>query len=647
MPGQEDEKEQARRSAAVDKERKDLEKEESRRKKENDRESKERQRLEEIQSKEKNKLILKFSKEKRKSESVDRNKIRAVYRKDFTADLKRIRGEANASVLQYFDQEETLQEQVEHTKISRVSTEEEDRSCTEEQSPLDEFFESIPSCDSIFLRTSSSSSSSSLPSVPSTVREIVPKVLKTIPNGLSFISNDLQSTAILTQQNDDDKDRIEGVGESVESISRSEVIWDDVFQTANCLNVFNNFLQLQMPLKLDILVSKVAKVTQAGIACHVRKFQHVKNEKNSVSGSGIDSVDMIVKDRGERVGVQSDTMALNSRNTISDSSSCGNNISDSSGAISSSNDSSSSSTGVEVKEEMDTDELVKMDEDIKVDPGFTASIEETACKYKDSFLESIKPEEVEDGTIKEDTGKKIGLTAELNAEESSAPSSVTEIPMEIDGECSVPEGTSDPEEVRLLFIQFLISCVIMCVYVCACVVLSRRLSQSFLHFFPSICALFAIPFLSLFCFIFPISFLPTHSSAESSELFTLSFFYHIFLTFPSFSYSLTYLSTPIIPLIPLHPPALLYALSYPNLTFILIVIFTFILTFIFTFLPSQSFDLPALLEALADLDRIHLCLVSSLTADLHSLLDLGTQPTTDMLAHELSPCHLHLFLFII
>ena len=502
MPGQEDEKEQARRSAAVDKERKDLEKEESRRKKENDRESKERQRLEEIQSKEKNKLILKFSKEKRKSESVDRNKIRAVYRKDFTADLKRIRGEANASVLQYFDQEETLQEQVEHTKISRVSSEEEDRSCTEEQSPLDEFFESIPSCDSIFLRTSSSSSS--LPSVPSTVREIVPKALKTVPNGLSFISNELQSTAILTQQNDDDKDRIEGVGESVESSSRSEVIWDDVFQTANCLNVFNNFLQLQMPLKLDILVSKVAQVTQAGIACHVRKFQHVKNEKNSVSvsGSGIDSVDMIVKDRGERVGVQSDTMALNSRNTISDSSSCGNNISDSSGAISSSNDSSSSSTGVEVNEEMDTDELVKMDEDIKVDPGFTASIEETACKYKDSFLESIKPEEVEDGAIKEDSGKKIGLTAELNAEESSAPSSVTEIPMEIDGECSVPEGTSDPEEVRLLFIQFLISCVIMCVYVCACVVLSRRLSQSFLHFFPSICALFAIPFLSLFCFIF-------------------------------------------------------------------------------------------------------------------------------------------------
>lgn len=42
----------------------------------------------------------------------------------------------------------------------------------------------------------------------------------------------------------------------------------------------------------------------------------------------------------------------------------------------------------------------------------------------------------------------------------------------------------------------------------------------------------------------------------------------------------------------------------------------------------QTLDLPFLLEAISDLDRIHLCLVSSLTADLHTLLDLGGRVDT-------------------
>ena len=84
----------------MDKERKDLEKEELRKKREYEKETKERQRMEEIAEKENKKNLLKYVKEKKKNESVDRNKIRAVYRKDFTSDLKRIRGEAIAFALQ-------------------------------------------------------------------------------------------------------------------------------------------------------------------------------------------------------------------------------------------------------------------------------------------------------------------------------------------------------------------------------------------------------------------------------------------------------------------------------------------------------------------------------------------------------------------
>ena len=40
---------------------------------------------------------------------------------------------------------------------------------------------------------------------------------------------------------------------------------------------------------------------------------------------------------------------------------------------------------------------------------------------------------------------------------------------------------------------------------------------------------------------------------------------------------------------------------------------------------SQNLDLPSLLDSIADVDRIHLCLVNSLTADLHTLLDLGNR----------------------
>ena len=68
-------------------------------------------------NRESKKLIQKNTKEskeeskKRKGILSDKNKIRAQYRKDFSSELKRIRGDANISVLQFFDEEENREEE--------------------------------------------------------------------------------------------------------------------------------------------------------------------------------------------------------------------------------------------------------------------------------------------------------------------------------------------------------------------------------------------------------------------------------------------------------------------------------------------------------------------------------------------------------
>ena len=566
---QEDEKEQARRSAAVDKERKDLEREESRRKKENERESKERQRLEELQSKEKNKLILKFTKEKRKSESVDRNKIRALYRKDFTADLKRIRGEACASVLQHFDEEETLQEQAERTQSTVASAEEEENACPEEHSPLDEFFESIPTCESIFLpiKMNPPSCSSSPPCM-------------SLNNGnhdaktYGMAANNCSENQRTEQKNDGNKeveDRNRGSGDFV-----SDVIWDDVFQTANCLSVFNNFLQLQMPLKLDILIGKVVSVTQAGVACHERTLQSVLNKRS----------DMIMAVKDEIIDEQNDSplssmetsscsvgeeMRIETKEEISEETIMG----------------TKEEISEVIKEEMEIDDKIKEENVNTADTNVEKALTDEFLKSEDTIIDCIQSEEVKS----EDTG-------ESESKEIKQPEESNESPMEIEGEHSSGVEISDSGEV-LFFISanhndFLSNHLDTYLFVFEIFFLVQ-IAFIFITLF-IILPLLPLLFLPLLHLFFP----PLLSSSFSSSLSSSTFSFLFFL--------------------PLHFPLFL-----PFLSSFLSSSFSSSLSSSFSFscFCLQAFDLPSLLESLADMDRLHLCLINNLTGDLHSILDLG------------------------
>ena len=242
---QEDEKEQNRRLAAVEKERKDLEKEEVKRKRGSEREAKERLRQEEILSKENKKLILKCTKDKRKSESIDRNKVRAVYRKDFSSELKRVRSDAVVTVLQCFDAEETVQEQVEHTRYFLNSSNDPDFDTDTEESDrkmkLAALFSTLPSCDKEFLRPPDSSSQ--------------------VKNGISSI----HGPGSFAETHNTSSDT--AATSSYAYIGTAEpVIWDDVFQASTCLGVFSERLQLQVPLTLEGLVKRIAHISLAGEA---------------------------------------------------------------------------------------------------------------------------------------------------------------------------------------------------------------------------------------------------------------------------------------------------------------------------------------------------------------------------------------------
>ena len=304
---QEDEKEQARRLAAVDKERKDLEKEELKRKRESDREAKEKAKQLELISKENKKLVLKCTKEKRKSESIDRNKVRAVYRKDFSSELKRVRTDANASVLQYFDEEETLQEQAEHSRYyaNRVSTEHGVVEGKGDFSLLDSYILALPSCNRVFLEkgilevSSSSGSgpgSSSSVSVDAGVGE---NVQREDTKGSTVGESTTTAAAV-----GEGKEQTKGELDQLKTVD-----WDNVFQAANCLSVFNNHLQLQMPLMLDSFVERFARISVAGEACvanAINTSQIPVVDPESVMDTG----EMIVKE--EINGIMTSTSDLDS-----------------------------------------------------------------------------------------------------------------------------------------------------------------------------------------------------------------------------------------------------------------------------------------------------------------------------------------------
>ena len=387
--------------------------------------------MEELEAKEKNKLILKFTKEKRKSESVDRNKIRALYRKDFTADLKRIRGEANASVLQHFDEEETLQEQAEHTQITVPSAEEEENTFCEEDSPLDEFFESIPSCESIFLHNNSntSSSTSSAPCMSAKIGNHDTKIYE-------IASDSCNHTKKIERKNVDknaieEEGRIRGSGDLV-----SDVVWDDVFQTANCLSVFNSYLQLQMPLKLDILIGKVVLVTQAAVTCHERTLQSVHErtlQSMQIKKSDSDGT-MVVKD--EKIDVHCDCVS-----SITDTSS--NSVGEEITAEMKEEiptEMKEEITG-EIKEEITTEMKEVMKEEMEISTEFKVENVNTADSYVELAVthESLKSDDT------------VGIQCKGNQLSEEA----NDIPMEIEGILPTDLDVSDSaEEVSFFYTAY-------------------------------------------------------------------------------------------------------------------------------------------------------------------------------------------------
>jgi hypothetical protein len=213
------------------------------------------------------KLMLKCTKDKRKSESIDRNKVRAVYRKDFSSELKRVRSDAVATVLQCFDAEETVQEQAEHTRYFLNGSSDPDIDTDTEESDrkakLAALFLTIPSCDKAFLRSHESSSS-----------------LKD-GSDASHGPGSFEGTHIaLTDTHGSTERAYKGTAESV--------IWDDVFQASTCLSVFSERLQLQVPLTLEGLVKRIAHISLAGEANTSSARNHDPRSSSS-SSAALDS----------------------------------------------------------------------------------------------------------------------------------------------------------------------------------------------------------------------------------------------------------------------------------------------------------------------------------------------------------------------
>jgi hypothetical protein len=224
----------------LDKERKEQEKESIRRKRESDREMKEKLKKEEIELKQNKKLISQSTKEskqevkKDKNENKEKNKIRSQYRKDFSNDLKRIRGDANASVLSYFDEEENLAEQAEQLRLS-----------TSKSVILSDGVSAIGERDS----------SADVAALSS---DDLSTFLQSIPSCNDFFLN-LSPSANINIKNED-----KYINDNNSSPDGTPLEWDDVFQVANCLYAFNSFLKLQMPIKLDSLIEKIAYIAAIG-----------------------------------------------------------------------------------------------------------------------------------------------------------------------------------------------------------------------------------------------------------------------------------------------------------------------------------------------------------------------------------------------
>ena len=326
MISQKEDREQEKKSIVADRDRKDQEKDNMKRKRESDKEIRDNMKRDEALNRESKKMIIRNTREtkeeskKRKGEMNDKNKIRSQYRKDFSSDLKRIRGDANVLVLQYFDEEENLEEQEQHIKLSPLpnsvttsSVGSEPRSeselgsgsgsisknitegmdslkdaesgsrsnvgnrITPGQEARENFFLSLPSCDESFQLCN-------LPSVASTA-SIGPSARDSLFNA----SKDISTTSTLIKRRDSNDSIVETEGSmrlnakvnTLEGYSGcSGLNWDDLFQMINCLYAFNDFLLLQMPIKLEGVIDRVAKVTLMGNNRYKKHSDPIKNHNS-------------------------------------------------------------------------------------------------------------------------------------------------------------------------------------------------------------------------------------------------------------------------------------------------------------------------------------------------------------------------------
>jgi septal ring factor EnvC (AmiA/AmiB activator) len=108
IPEKADEKELAKKIAQVEKERKDVEKEELKRIKQEqralDHARREEERAEEAKRKEANKSLEKAQREANKKN----DKFRGQFKKEINAELRKNRSDANTALLQCFDEEEEV-----------------------------------------------------------------------------------------------------------------------------------------------------------------------------------------------------------------------------------------------------------------------------------------------------------------------------------------------------------------------------------------------------------------------------------------------------------------------------------------------------------------------------------------------------------
>ena len=314
---------------------------------------------EEALNRESKKLIIRNTKEtkeeskKRRGEMNDKNKIRSQYRKDFSSDLKRIRGDANVSVLQYFDEEENLEEQEQHIKHSHTinsipplitsSSSNTNSSCgqgDDDRSTVkglesgskvydkiaagfearENFFLSLPSCDEAFLPSSMDNSNSSCTdSSAALLDNVTANDLKIFTTAATVITNEKDNRISSITINEDLKKENHAhfntninintnmntianvkMNENEGSRTQSYVNWDDVFQMVNCLYAFNDFLQFQMPIKLDGVIDRIARVTLMINDNHndndndrkneINDAVKVKESKNQISNLPSDSI---------------------------------------------------------------------------------------------------------------------------------------------------------------------------------------------------------------------------------------------------------------------------------------------------------------------------------------------------------------------